>query len=102
MNTTLIQGRTDFNTCLGLGAEEGNAQKGKRRRRYTMAVWKFSIQGSKVRYSNKKREKLTEDGCNEPYKNRYWCPKLQWFQTEPCPFLSQNECKTFELMCGVL
>ena len=48
-----------------------------------MAVWKFSIQGSKVRYGNKKREKLTEDGCNEPYKNRNWYPKLQWFQCDP-------------------
>ena len=67
-----------------------------------MAVWRFSIQENKVRYGNKKREKLTGDGCNEPYKNRYWCPKLQWFQCEPCPLLSQDECETFEIMCGAL
>ena len=79
-----------------------NAQIGQCKRRCNMAVWKFSIQENKVRYGNNKREKLTEDGCNEPYKNRYWCPKLQWFQCEPCPFLSQDECETFEIMCGAL
>jgi hypothetical protein len=67
-----------------------------------MAVWRFSIQGNKVHYGNQTREKLTEDGCNEPYKNHYWCPKLQWFHSKPCPFLSQAECENFKIMCGVL
>ena len=53
-----------------------------------MAVWKFSIQGDEVRYGNKNRKKLSENGCNEPYRDRYWCPKLEWFQCEPCPFLN--------------
>ena len=65
-----------------------------------MAVWKFSIQGDEVGYGTKKRRKLTRNGCNEPYKDRYWCPKLQWFQCEPCPFLNQEECANFEIMCG--
>jgi hypothetical protein len=94
---------TDYNTYLGLGAEGGISQiERSRRRRYILAVWRFSIQGNKVRYGNKKRMKLTEDGCNEPYKDRYWCPKLQWFQCEPCPFLNQKECENFEIMCGAL
>lgn len=67
-----------------------------------MAVWKFSIQGSEVRYGHKKREKLTDSGCNEPFKDRYWCPKLQWFQREHCPFLNQEECENFKMMCGAL
>jgi hypothetical protein len=71
-------------------------------RRYSMAVWRFEINGDAVQYGRKKRTKLTENGCNEPYKDRYWCPKLQWFQSEPCPFLCPEECKNFETMCGVL
>ena len=67
-----------------------------------MAVWKFSIQGDEVRYGIKKRKKLSENGCNEPYRDRYWCPKLQWFQCEPCPFLNMEECKNFETLCGAL
>jgi hypothetical protein len=67
-----------------------------------MAVWRFKIKGDEVKYGRKKRPKLTKDGCNEPYKDRYWCPKLQWFHSEPCPFLSQTECENFETMCGVL
>ena len=72
------------------------------KRRKSMAVWRFSINGNEVRYGGRKRTKLTDDGCNEPYKDRYWCPKLQWFQSEPCPFVSQEECKNFETMCGIL
>jgi hypothetical protein len=72
------------------------------RRRYIMDVWRFSIQGNKVMLGNKKRKKITADGCNEPYRDRYWCPKLQWFQCEPCPFLNLKECENFEIMCGAL
>ena len=67
-----------------------------------MAVWRFSIKGSEVHYGHRKREKITEGGCNEPYKGRYWCPKKQWFQCEPCPFLCQEECENLKLMCGTL
>ena len=65
-----------------------------------MAVWRFSIRGSEVRFGHGKRKKVTADGCNEPYRIRYWCPKLQWFQGEPCPFQCQQECENFRLMCG--
>ena len=67
-----------------------------------MAVWRFSIRGDEVRFGNKNRKKLTKDGCNEPYRNRYWCPKLQWFQCEPCPFINMVECENFETLCGAL
>ena len=67
-----------------------------------MKVWKFTIQENEVRCGGKKRIKLTKKGCNEPYKNRYWCPKRQWFRIEPCPFQNQTECENYKLMCGSL
>ena len=67
-----------------------------------MAVWKFVIQGDVVRYGSKKRLKLTKHGCNEPFKNSYWCPKRLWFRREPCPFECQRECENYILMCGCL
>ncbi|OGR08186.1 MAG: hypothetical protein A2511_09270 [Deltaproteobacteria bacterium RIFOXYD12_FULL_50_9] len=67
-----------------------------------MAIWKFSVQGREVRYGDKSRRQLTADGCNEPYKDRYWCPKRMWFRTSPCPFVNRNECENYELMCGGL
>ncbi len=67
-----------------------------------MPVWKFAIQGDVVSYSSRKRQKLTGDGCNEPFKNRFWCPKKQWFQREPCPFICRRECENYEVMCGCL
>lgn len=65
-----------------------------------MTVWKFSIQGNVVKIGNKERRKLTPHGCNEPYKDRYWCPKMQWFQKESCPFANIRECENFTAMCG--
>ena len=67
-----------------------------------MSVWKFSIQGDKVKHGNRQRQKLTTHGCNEPYKNRYWCPKLQWFRRDPCPFINIHECNNYQKMCGII
>lgn len=67
-----------------------------------MAVWRFEVQGNEVRFGEKKRLKLTRDGCNEPYQDRYWCPKKQWFRRTPCPFESQAECDNYVKMCGCL
>lgn len=67
-----------------------------------MRIWRFAVDGNNVRYGKKKRQQLTATGCNEPYKDRYWCPKRQWFHREPCPFLCQQECENFKLMCGGL
>ena len=65
-----------------------------------MSVWKFSIQGDIVTQGGKQRKKITREGCNEPFKDRYWCPKAQWFKKEHCPFVNRHECENFELMCG--
>ncbi len=65
-----------------------------------MSVWKFSVQGDTVEFGKKKRQRLTKNGCNEPYKNRYWCPKQQWFSKEPCPFINRHECENYDVMCG--
>lgn len=65
-----------------------------------MAVWRFEIQDNRVIIGNRERQKITATGCNEPFKDRYWCPKRQWFQREACPFASPTECDNFETMCG--
>ena len=65
-----------------------------------MSVWKFSIQNNMVTYGEDTRPLLTKDGCNEPFKGRFWCPKRQWFRRSPCPFVNRNECESYELMCG--
>jgi len=67
-----------------------------------MGVWKFVVQDNDVRCGERTRLKLTPDGCNEPFKDRYWCPKRQWFRREPCPFENETECEIYILMCGSL
>ena len=67
-----------------------------------MKVIKFTIEGDQVHFGAKDRQKLTKNGCNEPYKDRYWCPKKKWFNTEPCPFKCQRECDNYETMCGII
>jgi len=65
-----------------------------------MALWRFSLADNTVRYGGKRRRQLTKDGCNEPFRNRFWCPKKKWFMKEPCPFINQRECRNFEEMSG--
>ncbi len=67
-----------------------------------MHVWKFQIHNGKVSVGMKRRRAMTVDGCNEPFKSRYWCPSRQWFMTAPCPFVNRQECRKFEIMCGIL
>ena len=67
-----------------------------------MALWHFEIQGEEVSIGSRSRRKLTRTGCNEPFKDRYWCPKRQWFQREACPFATLRECDNFETMCGAI
>ncbi|MFH1217273.1 MAG: hypothetical protein V1706_12295 [Pseudomonadota bacterium] len=67
-----------------------------------MSIWRFTIQDNLVSYGEKQRKMLLRNGCNEPFKGRYWCPKAQWFQKEVCPFVNRNECENFKLMCGSL
>lgn len=67
-----------------------------------MALWKFTTTENHVTYGAVKRKKISQDGCNEPFKNRFWCPKEQWFQKEPCPFINRRECENYECMCGCL
>jgi hypothetical protein len=67
-----------------------------------MSVWQFRIESDRVKMGDRDRVALTSDGCNEPYKNRYWCPSKRWFLKAPCPFVNRNECRTFKLMCGSL
>jgi len=67
-----------------------------------MALWIFSVEEDRVKAGKKSRPKISAQGCNEPFKGRYWCPKRQWFRKEACPFVNKNECETFKDMCGCL
>ncbi|MFZ5759454.1 MAG: hypothetical protein ACOY4H_05480 [Thermodesulfobacteriota bacterium] len=68
-----------------------------------MSVWRFAISDNMVRYGHRERKMLLlHNGCNEPFKGRYWCPKAQWFRKEVCPFVNRNECEAFTQMCGCL
>ncbi|OQX16416.1 MAG: hypothetical protein BWK76_11680 [Desulfobulbaceae bacterium A2] len=64
-----------------------------------MSIWRFSIHDGMVSHGDKERRLLTPHGCNEPFKNHYWCPKIHWFMNEPCDFLNQHECHNFDSMC---
>ncbi|HEX9714136.1 MAG TPA: hypothetical protein VGA28_00425 [Desulfurivibrionaceae bacterium] len=65
-----------------------------------MAIIRFSILGNVVQFGAGQRQKITDSGCNEPYKDRYWCPRKKWFNTEPCPFACLRECENYQAMCG--
>ena len=65
-------------------------------------LWRFEIQGNLVKIGSRSRRKITKAGCNEPFKDRYWCPKQHWFRRTPCPFVNLRECDNFEFMCGVI
>ncbi|MGV1099815.1 hypothetical protein ACUUL3_10465 [Thiovibrio sp. JS02] len=67
-----------------------------------MAIIRFSILGNVVRFGARERQKLSATGCNEPYKDRYWCPRKKWFSKEPCPFACKRECENYLTMCGSL
>ncbi len=65
-------------------------------------IWRFEIQEGNVSYGKKERPQLTQNkrGCNEPFKNRFWCPKKKWFMKECCPFVNSHECENYKKMCG--
>lgn len=65
-----------------------------------MAIWKFVINDKDVSYGSRSRKPLTHGGCNEPYKDRYWCPRKKWFSKETCPFINKRECENFTWMSG--
>ncbi len=67
-----------------------------------MKLWKFTVENKMVKHGCTERQQLTPTGCNEPFKDRYWCPKLQWFRKESCPFINQRECSNYKDMCGSL
>lgn len=65
-----------------------------------MAIWKFTVKDREVSYGGRKRRLLTPNGCNEPFKDGYWCPRKRWFAKEACPFINRRECENFALMSG--
>lgn len=67
-----------------------------------MAIWNVQFGEGVVSFGSKSRKALTESGCNEPFKNCFWCPKKRWFSKGPCPFESKAECENFQRWCGAL
>lgn len=67
-----------------------------------MPVWTVSMEGKNVAFGDVKRRRIMPGGCNEPFKGRYWCPKLGWFRQAPCPFVNKHECEAWQRMCGNL
>ena len=67
-----------------------------------MKVWKFQVHSGKVSAGRKRRRAITLEGCNEPFKGRFWCPARQWFMTSPCHFEDRQECRNFQIICGIL
>ena len=63
-------------------------------------VWRFTLIDGTVKSGDRQRKQLTGSGCNEPFKDRYWCPTRKWFLKSPCPFVNRRECRNYEQMCG--
>lgn len=60
-------------------------------------IFNFRIEGNKVRTWGNKKPRMqlskTQEGCNEPYKDRFYCPKKKWFMKVPCPFEGREDCR---------
>jgi len=66
---------------LRVTCNHSGLQIGKFKRRLLNKNWTFSC------------------GCNEPWKNHFWCPRQKWFMKTPCVFINKFECQLFENQC---
>ncbi|MGE4299844.1 MAG: hypothetical protein AB7E47_17640 [Desulfovibrionaceae bacterium] len=62
-------------------------------------LWQVTMRDNTVVWGDRRRTLLTANGCNEPFKGRFWCPRKKWFRTTPCPFASRHECGAYQRMC---
>ena len=67
-----------------------------------MQVWQVGTEGNVINLGGHRRRMLTRQGCNEPFKGSFWCPRRKWFRREPCPFVNKHECNTYYKLCGAL
>ena len=65
-----------------------------------MSLWQVKIEGEYIHIGDVKRRKTHPHGCNERFKDVYWCPRKRWFNRAPCPFVNWHECDIFQRMCG--
>ncbi len=63
-------------------------------------IIQFKVSNKEVAIGRKKRRQLTtnKDGCNEPFKNKFFCPLLGWFMNKPCAFTCKRECDNYQQM----
>lgn len=67
-----------------------------------MSLWQVQVKDQYLYMGGKKRVILNAHGCNQPFKNRFWCPQRKWFLNEPCPFVNKWECNNYRRICGSL
>ncbi len=60
----------------------------------------FKTKNGQAVFGTQKRRLVTGTGCNEPFKDRFWCPKKRWFMRSRCPFINKWECHNFSRFCG--
>ena len=65
-----------------------------------MALITVGHKNGRMLFGSYSRKATTPSGCNEPFKNAFWCPKKKWFATEPCPFSNRLECMSFARFAG--
>lgn len=65
-----------------------------------MALLRIAHGNGRMRFGSYSRKATTPSGCNEPFRNNYWCPKRKWFAKEPCPFVNKQECMNFMRLAG--
>jgi hypothetical protein len=68
--------------------------------RNTMGIWQVTTDGDQISFGGLARKKIKPSGCNEPFKDHFWCPERKWFSKDPCPFLNRRECLNYKRMCG--
>ena len=65
-----------------------------------MTIWRARTEDNVFHLGETRRRMLTQNGCNEPFHDSFWCPKRKWFRREPCPFVNKHECNTYYKLCG--
>ena len=63
-------------------------------------ILSFKVKEGRVIFGIQKRSSLTKRGCNEPFKNHFWCPRKRWFMRSACVFVNQRECENYRRLCG--
>lgn len=67
-----------------------------------MIISSIKIENGYLVVGFKKVKLFNLSGCNQPFKDSFFCPHKKWFMSEPCPFESKAECSMYARWCGGL